>query len=500
MKFSLEIFSREFGISFGRKLATPPRRSARGYNAAAINRLTSDWLATNTSADSELQTNHVRLRDRSREHERNNDYVRRYLKLVENNVLGAYGIGFQMKSKDANGALDTQVNDIIEAAWYKWGKRRYCSLNQRYSWRRVEGLSLRSAVRDGAVLVRLIDNPENPYGLTLQPLEIDHLDHDYNKLFPNGNEIRAGVEMDINGRIVRYHIFETHPGDNFQPRRRRIAVDASNMLYIHLPERIAQTLSSPWMVSAMVRLQMLSGYEEAELVAAREGACKGGFITSATSQEFTGDAVDSAGNQILDMEPGVIRQLDPGQEFVEHDPKHPNTAYNDFIKGVLRGLSSGLGVSYNSLANDLEGVNYSSIRAGLLEEREEWKAIQCWLIEELHEPIFERWLEMALISGALKTPSGAALPVSRFDKFNMPEWKPRRWDWVDPEKDINASIKAIGARLKSRREVIAEAGGDIEAVDTDFENDPVTSDLDSESVYTPDSQPEPPKPLTPAQK
>ncbi|MFL3666772.1 MAG: hypothetical protein ACJ06V_09365 [Verrucomicrobiota bacterium] len=30
------------------------------------------------------------------------------------------------------------------------------------------------------------------------------------------------------------------------------------------------------------------------------------------------------------------------------------------------------------IANDLEGVNYSSIRAGLLDEREYYKAVQRW--------------------------------------------------------------------------------------------------------------------------
>ncbi|MBK8663245.1 MAG: phage portal protein [Ignavibacteriales bacterium] len=33
-------------------------------------------------------------------------------------------------------------------------------------------------------------------------------------------------------------------------------------------------------------------------------------------------------------------------------------------------------MSYNTLCNDLEGVNYSSIRAGLLDERAFYKEIQ----------------------------------------------------------------------------------------------------------------------------
>ena len=41
---------------------------------------------------------------------------------------------------------------------------------------------------------------------------------------------------------------------------------------------------------------------------------------------------------------------------------------------------------------------------------------------------------------------------------NAPDWKPRRWVWVDPEKDINAQIKSVDNHFKSRRQVISEAG------------------------------------------
>ncbi len=47
-------------------------------------------------------------------------------------------------------------------------------------------------------------------------------------------------------------------------------------------------------------------------------------------------------------------------------------------------------------------------------------------------------------------------------------------------------------RIKSRREVIEDGGGDIEEVDADFENDEVTKDIDTESVYAPNSPPPPP--------
>ena len=53
---------------------------------------------------------------------------------------------------------------------------------------------------------------------------------------------------------------------------------------------------------------------------------------------------------------------------------------------------------------------------------------------------------------------------SKFEKFNSPCWKPRRWPWVDPLKDLQASVLAVEKGFKSRRSIIAEMGEDIEEV------------------------------------
>ena len=98
-------------------------------------------------------------------------------------------------------------------------------------------------------------------------------------------------------------------------------------------------------------------------------------------------------------------------------------------------------------------------------EREFYKAIQRWFIDTTITPVFEGWLETNILNGTIN------LPAAKLDKFNSPDWKPRRWAWVDPEKDINAQIKAVENHFKSKRQVIAESGGDIEDVFKDIKRD-----------------------------
>lgn len=444
-----------FLARFGYKKGTP---FIRAYNGAKTGNLVSDWSTATTSANKEIREGIKSLRARARDLERNNDYVRRFLASLENNVIGARGIKLQAKAKDENGNFDAVANAKIEAAWAQWGQLSNCTVSQSHTWLDVQRMALRSVARDGAVLIRKVRNWQNPFRFALQVVEIDHLDVEHTAKLKNGNTIRMGVEVDKWEKPVAYHLLTNHTGDDYlgTPTARE-RVPASDMLQPFIAERPHQVTGTPWLSSAMYRLNMLAGYEEAEVTAARLSSCKMGFYTKTEAGEgYQGELDAGSGNLISDASPGSFEELPVGTDFKTFDPQHPSTAYAPFIKSCLRGIAAGLNVSYNSLANDLEGVNYSSIRAGLLEEREQWQAVQHWFVDHVAQPVFDEWLQFALLAGALD------LPAQKFDKFAAVEWRPRRWQWVDPLKDTNANILAVQNGFKSRRSIIAEAGGDVE--------------------------------------
>jgi lambda family phage portal protein len=209
----------------------------------------------------------------------------------------------------------------------------------------------------------------------------------------------------------------------------------------------------------MIRMRHLGGYEEAAVVNARAGASKMGFYKPGLSgEEYTGDTKDAQQNPVTSVEPGINEILPPGWEFIPYEPKYPDQQYDGFVRATLRGMSAGLGVAFSSLSNDLSDVNFSSIRAGLIEERETWKGLQKLFVEAVNDRVFSEWLLMSLTTGAVN------LPLSRYDKFNVPKWTGRRWAWVDPLKDVEANRAAVGAGFKSATQVINEMGGDREDV------------------------------------
>lgn len=441
-----------FGLEIKRSIQE--KTAKRNYHAATTGNLFGSWLASNNTADTDIKRDLKTIRARSRELMRNDDYAKRFKRMVKSNTVGNNGIRLQNRAKDSNGSYDKTANDIIEDAFKRWSKKGVCDVTGRYSLKEIQKMIMGTLAEDGEVLVRKVKGYRNEFKFAIQLLEADHLDENYNE--PDRN-IHMGIEYDSWNRPVAYHLFKTHPGSLTNVDKTRERIPANEINHLFLSNRISATRGIPWMHTAMTRIKMVNGYEEAELTASRISAAKGGFYVSRDgADEYTGDSTDDRGNIVNELEPGQIELLPKGIDFKEYNPQHPTTAFKDFMKVILRGISSGLDVSYNTLSNDLESVNYSSLRSGVLEEREVWKDLQVWLGENFLDDLFSDWLDMALLSKAVP------LPYFKYEKFNQPSWLYRGFAWVDPLKDMQANILACKEGLKTHSQIANEMGMDLE--------------------------------------
>lgn len=456
---------------------------SRSYAGANWDRLTEDFLSPLTTGDAEMRTRIRTLRNRARELERNEPYSRRYLSRLEDNVYDHHGItltslaGEWRKDPKRNAlvwAIDGLDAKAIEIAYEKWKKNPFVTGDMTLN----EGgrLALRSTARDGDVFGRwVIDSSVNEFSFAIQLLEADMCDDQRNQLIrgdtygsPSNGQVRMGVEINPYFRALAYWLLKEHPGDQqwwnadgYWSERH----DAAGFIHPFHRTRITQVRDVTWLCGIMRDLKMLDGYDEAAIVAARTGAAKMGFITRAYNEpgpEYQGqEGGDSAlgGEKAMDAEPGLIEDLsaNPGMGFEKWDPAYPHEQYEPFVKTRLRRIGAGLDMSYYAVANDLTEVNFSSIRAGVLEDREHFKSLQTLWINKWEAPIFLKWLQVSLMLGTIKNPlTGQSLPLSRIDKFSPHKFRPRRWPWVDPQKDVEAATTAINNRLKSRTEVVEE--------------------------------------------
>jgi lambda family phage portal protein len=422
------------------------------YEAAEAHRLLADWITSLNTADEEVRAGIDRLRSRARDLERNNSTIRNYLRITAVNVIGANGMRLQSQVRNNDGRLATWINDRIEAGWHEWSRKP--TIDGRQTLASFSRLGLKTICRDGEMFIRKWRGFDgNRFRFALEPIDADLLDPGFSRRAATGvNEIVMSVEIDGFGRPVAYHVRKSR----YSSERERIPAD--QIIHLYDPDRVNQTRGVTWMTSVMVPIRQLAGYIESELVAARIGAAKMGFFQRVKDAIGPGALDSGTGTLATEANPGTFGVLPDGYEVASWNPDHPAAAFGAFLKEAKRDVATGVGVSSNVLTSDLENVNYSSMRSGLLLDRDVWRVLQQWWIDAFLWPVYEEWLNMALLSGAV------ALDSRDFRRFLTARWVPRGWAWVDPQKDVTATRDAISAGLTSRRIALAEQGLDLEDV------------------------------------
>jgi len=444
------------------------RALVRMFDAGQSDRLTGSWGAHPLTADEVVRRNQRVLVARSREQAANNDFARKFLQMCRQNIVGPRGIQLRAQPRNRSGEIDAPAAEAIERAWREWARAENCDVTMRETFRSMQASAINSVARDGEFMIRLVTGREaGPWGFALQVLDPQRCrpDHDEVRL-PGGRFIRHGIEFNRFGRPLAYYFSTTRREDDADAYdyggRSHIRIPAEEIIHGFMPDFTHQKRGLPWMATALWRLQMLGGFEKAALVNARVGATKSGFFE--WQEGYGPDPEDDAAALYMEAEPGSFQELPPGVQFKSWDPQYPSNEFAPFHKAMLRGIASGLGVTYVNLANDLEGVNFSSIRQGTLDEREHWKELQEWLVESLVERVYMAWLPRALLAGRIRTAQGGALAPERLEKYRAVEWLPRRWDWIDPNADVKAAVASKDNLLTSPGQIIRDRGRDPQSV------------------------------------
>jgi hypothetical protein len=437
----------------------------RSYGAAAVNRLTADWNIQNVSPDTDLFRDLRIMRARSRQLAKNDPYFGQFIRLVRKNVVGAQGFRLNVRSvngfkPDGTVIYDEPANRAMEMGFEEFSKKKNFTTAKTITRAEFERLVVGTVAIDGEAFIRRAKGfPGNAFRYALQLIPADCLDERLNTTLPGGNYIRLGVEKNQWDQPVAYHLRRQNPvdfvagnGTEYMVPTERI--DASEIIHLFVQEAPQQTRGVPWLYAAMAKLNMLGAYEEAELVAARVASCKLGFITNDEATEYDGDGYAADGSQFDNSEPGQFKQLAKGQKVQSWDPNHPNAAFAEFHRAMMRGVAMAGGVAHHSITGDLSQVNYSSARIGLLDERDSYLMLQSWFKDHCADDVFEDFLTMAITTGQV------ALPMAKFDKFNKPTWRGRRWSWVDPQKEVAAYAAAVKEGFTSRTAVIEQMNGE----------------------------------------
>jgi lambda family phage portal protein len=436
----------------------------RAWDASGVDRRTGAWPTMPESSAHEQRFALRQLRGRSRHLVNNNEYAARFVDLCGQNIVGANGVQMEAKGKGSDGKQDDENNAKIEEAWEAWGRKGVCTVDGMLSWEDAQQVIVECVARDGEVMVKPVVGTAagNKFGFAIQIIEADYLDElFYETSDISGAGVFMGVEVDRTGRVVAYYLLNYNPADyGYSGSANRTRMTPDQLWHIYVPKRGHQRRGVPWMSASMLSLYQLGDFKESELTATRVAAAKMGFFEQSGegAAPMGSDDEDDTDSPIMDVEPGTFERLPLGWKVSTVDWHHPNVAFDAFVKSCLRGSAVGVGVGYNELAGDLENVNYSSLREGRLSAIELWRRRQRWFRDWVCQPVFSRWLDMAIVTGAL------GIPARKADAFRYPRWVARGWDWIDPQKEAEANRVDLALGLTTRTRILAEQGDDFEDV------------------------------------
>lgn len=452
--------------------------STPDYKAASTGRRLQSFLPSNTGPNTLIFSNGDLLRARARSLCRQNPWAAGALDSFVGNAIGT---GIKPQSQHP----DPEIKDRTQRAWMRWTDE--ADANWITDFYGLQAQVCRAVMQDGEVFVRLrFRRPEDKLSvpLQLQIIESDFVPLSETKTLTNGNRVLGGIELNAIGKRVAYWMHRDHPGESqFRAVNLSLArISADEVLHIYRPVRPGQLRGQPWLTPAITLLYDLEQYVDATVMRAKLANLMAFFIQKTNTNPTLNEEDNGDGTALAGVQPGSVHYLDPNEAPIFNEPIDPGADFATFLKTMLRAVARALGITYEQLTGDLEGVNYSSIRAGLLEFRRWCEAFQHQVIAyQFCRPVWRMWIEEAVLADTL--PALAFRNVSAWDA----RWIPPGWPWVDPVKDIKAAVEGIRAGLTSRSAVVSETGEDAERIDEEQAADNKRAD-DLELKYDSDGR------------
>lgn len=366
-------------------------------------------------------------------------------RIVEAWTSALAGPGYQARSQHSDPATRRRLNDAFEAL--------------------VNPLlvpAVRALVRDGEAFIQILTGDAGDLRLKLIPA--DQIDPALTRDLEGGARILAGIEFDASDTVTAYHVLRDAPGAPFATYGAPVRIPAADMLHVFDPLFPGQVRGLSWLAPVLLKLRDRDEASDALLMQLKTASLMTGFIRDPEGGT-AGFGDDATGGQVnVSLEPGAMRILPPGADVTFSQPAHGLAQAVDFLRAQDREIAAGAGLTFEALTGDLGEANYSSARVGLLEFRRRAEMLQRTLIvAQVLAPLWRRWIDTQSLAGRI---APFDLEAHHAVRFIGPGWQ-----WVDPRNEIEAEVAAINAGLKSREEVVAARGRDIDDLDEEIARD-----------------------------
>ena len=426
--------------------------------ASRSRRPTSQWLAGNGDADSDINPDLPTLRARSRDLMRNAPLA---CGALSTKVTSVVGPGLKLNSQIDNVFLGMSEDEATawemntEREFRLWANSQECDAERTLTFGGIQSLSFLSTLENGDTFILLphFTRKGSPYGLKLQLIEADRVSN------PNyavdSDTISGGVQKDKTGAPVAYYVLKGHPGNRYSKKNRDwtqiqafgTKTGRRNVLHLYNKRRIGQTRGVPDLAPVIETLKQLDRYTEAEITAAVISGMFTVFVKTETGDglspmEPTGEVGGTTSDDDYKMGSGAILDLGPDETIESANPGRPNTAFDPFVMAVLRQVGAALELPFEILIKHFT-ASYSASRAALLEAWRYYMTRREWLADGLCRPVYEAWMTEAVAIGRIVAPGFLEDPAIRAAYLGS-EWIGPGKGHIQPLQEAKASTERIG--------------------------------------------------------
>nr|DAS19020.1 MAG TPA: portal protein [Caudoviricetes sp.] len=423
----------------------------RSYDAGDYSRGNANWRVINQSAEYTDKYSRDNVRARARDLERNSDMMNSVIGAYKRNVIGG-GYTLQVKTGD------DELNDTIEAAWKKWCKKQNCDVTGTQSFTQMMRMCMKRKKIDGGILIVKRYTSDGFLPFKLQTFEVDELDSSQMTPKTQGNKVVGGIELNEYNKPVGYWIRQ-YPVDSLALTT-PVYIEAKDVIFLYTKHRPSQIREMSDMSPTITRIRDANEFMVAVSVKERIAACLSVFIKKTIPTTGIGRGIGVGQGVLHDYQgksitPGMIKELNAGDEIQVVNPAGQATDAASYIKLQQRLVGAGQGISYEATSRDMSESNYSSTRQGIIEDEMTYTEEKEMLMEVMDE-IYETFVISLWLSGNISVKDF----WGKKDKYLEHTWIIAPKKWIDPQKEANANRIALNTGQKTFKQIAAEQGRD----------------------------------------
>lgn len=432
------------------------RALMRSYEAAIPSRLRKTQLESST-ADQAIAAAGRTLSERGRYLEQNYDLARGILNTMVDHIVGPDGIQIEPQPKRMDGSIHEEFAELLYQLYADFCKRPETTGMMRMP--KMQRMQCRTWIRDGEQITQMLKgnvrglNHGTKIPLTLELLEPDYLPLDYND---ESQRIVQGIEKNIWGQVVAYHLHKRIPGTIYYAptwANDTTRVPADRILHLAATDRLHQTRGVSMFASIITRLADIKDYDESERVAARIAAAMAVQVIKGDASSYM-PAEGKSNPRSFPIEPGMVfDQLLPGERMETLQSNRPSPMAEPFRNSMMRAAAAGVNTSYSSISRNYNGT-YSSQRQELVEQDLHYRVLRNEFVDQNVMPTYEMATALSIATGLAEIPDDLN-PMTLFDAL----YSGPAMVWIDPDKEARSEERRMQTGSRSLAQTIRAAGG-----------------------------------------